>query len=99
VTPPRIRIAPTLANDCYVLLQRLPFSAEVAQCVSGPRDFLQDNRGELRFMVQLVRGYSAALRAPRAPRVRLDAGASTPAPVASDATMWRVARRQASLLR
>jgi hypothetical protein len=59
---PRIRIAPTLTNDIHVMLQRLPFSTEMASFVADRRRFLHDYRGELRFLDQLGRAHIKRLR-------------------------------------
>lgn len=59
---PRIRIAPTLANDLNLMLQLLPFSRELASFVTDPREFVREHRAELRFLDQLGRAQIKRLR-------------------------------------
>lgn len=59
---PRIRIAPTLANDLNLMLQLLPFSRELASLVTDPREFVREHRAELRFLDQLGRAQIKRLR-------------------------------------
>ena len=59
---PRIRIAPTLANDLTLMLQLLPFTRELASFVADPRGFVREHRAELRFLDQLGRAQIKRLR-------------------------------------
>ena len=90
---PRIRIAPTLANDLNLMLQLLPFTREVASFVADPRAFVREHRAELRFLDQLGRAQIKRLHpAPPQPADGNEKENSLPEPTT-------VARRQLVMLR
>jgi len=93
---PRIRIAPTLANDFSLMIQLLPMGRELASLVTDPRAFLADHRAELRFLDQLGRAQLKRLRPASAHPAGVEKTEETAPP---DAGAPALVRRQMVMLR